>query len=127
MNTRIDELSKDWKIYVALLTGILTFLSQFVGLITNTRLPAQVRWLIGAVLLIITVYLFFLALSKRSLLLEPKRFLLSPDNPDDLVGREQEVRHIAGQCAEHALVFLIGDSGCGKTALIRAGLAHGLR
>ncbi len=69
-------------------------------------------------------FLFYLvqALTQRSRLKQPDRFLITKDNPDHLKGREEEVADLRRITAAHALVFLEGESGCGKSALARVGL-----
>jgi energy-coupling factor transporter ATP-binding protein EcfA2/Xaa-Pro aminopeptidase len=39
------------------------------------------------------------------------------------IGREEEVREIAGDIEDHRLIFLTGQSGCGKSTLIEHGVA----
>ncbi len=134
VNPRLQKLASDWKTYVALVAAAATAMSAFTDLVSKAadtvsglkNLSPQARWLVAAVFLVLTIVFLLAALSRRSLLLEPKRFLLSSENPEHLVGREEEVAHLARQCSRHSMVFLTGDSGTGKSALVRAGLAHGL-
>jgi len=134
VSPRLQKLALDWKTYIALVAAAATAVSVFTDLVTRLAgtvsafksLSPEVRWLVAAVFLALTIIFLLAALSRRSVLLEPKRFLLSSDNPEHLVGREEEVAHLARQCGRHSMVFLTGDSGTGKSALVRAGLAHGL-
>jgi energy-coupling factor transporter ATP-binding protein EcfA2 len=60
--------------------------------------------------------------SRRSRLLRPDRFVISADDPEHLVGRDEEVKELAKACEQNALVFLQGESGAGKSALVLGGL-----
>ena len=61
-------------------------------------------------------------LGRRSILLRPERFVISADDPEHLVGRDEEVKALAKACEQNALVFLQGESGTGKSALVLGGL-----
>ena len=61
-------------------------------------LPPEARWFVAAVFLVLTVVLLLATLSRRSVLLKKERFLLSSEDPEHLVGREEEVAHLARQC-----------------------------
>ncbi len=130
MSPRLQKLATDWKTYLALLTAAgaaSSLLTDVVKKATETfsvlkGLPPEARWLVAGVFLVLTVIFLVGALSRRSILLEPKRFLLSSENPEHLAGREEEVEHLARQCRRHSLVFLEGVSGSGKSSLVRAGL-----
>jgi hypothetical protein len=67
-----------------------------------------------------------LARSKRSRLLQPDRFDLDPANPRHLKGRERDVANLLDACVDAPLVELTGESGSGKTALVRSGLIPAL-
>jgi hypothetical protein len=86
------------------------------------NLPEPFRWTFAALLFLIALFLLGASLRRRSVLVRPERFLLSADDPEHLVGREQEIRELAGECARHPLVWLLGESGSGKSALVKAGL-----
>ncbi len=134
VNPRLQKLALDWKTYVALVAAVGMAMSALTATVKGAAdtvsvfkgLPTEARWFVAAVFLVLTVVFLLAALSRRSILLEPKRFLLSSENPDHLVGREEEMAHLARQCERHRMVFLVGDSGTGKSSLARAGLAHGL-
>jgi membrane protein implicated in regulation of membrane protease activity len=125
VNPRLQKLASDWKTYVALVAAAATAMSAFTDLVSKAAdtvaglksLSPEARWLVAAVFLVLTIVFLLAALSRRSVLLEPKRFLLSSENPEHLVGREEEVAHLARQCSRHSMVFLTGDSGTGKSAL----------
>jgi hypothetical protein len=134
VNPRLQKLALDWKTYVALVAAAATAMSAFTDMVSKAAdtvsglksLSPEARWFVAGVFLVLTVVFLLSALSRRSLLLDPDRFLLSSDNPEHLIGREEEVVNLAQQCGRHALVFLDGDSGTGKSSLVRAGLAHRL-
>ena len=135
MNPRLTKLTSDWKAYVALLTGTAAGISAGTGLVKTATegikalqgLPVETKWIVAAIFALVTVLFIVAALSRRSELKDQERFLISADDPNQLVGREEEIKHLAVQCQRHGMVFLTGDSGSGKSALVRAGLAHSLR
>ena len=67
-------------------------------------------------------YLLWLAIKGKSRLLRPERFIVRPETPGFLIGREPEVNDLGGLCIREQLIFLFGESGCGKSALVRGGL-----
>ena len=86
------------------------------------QLPWWSQWAVSAFLVIIAFYLIRAAFAGKSRLLRPERFLIQPDEPRFLKGREHEVQELGQLCDREPLVFLDGESGCGKSALICAGL-----
>jgi hypothetical protein len=62
-----------------------------------------------------------------SRLKRPEVFDLKASRPEDLVGRERDVRDLKALVEERALVFLVGKSGAGKSAFVAAGLLPALR
>lgn len=64
---------------------------------------------------------------RSSRLLRPEAFELRATRPEDLIGREQDVADLAGLVADNRLVFLIGESGAGKSALVSIGLVPRLQ
>jgi hypothetical protein len=134
VNPRLQKLALDWKAYVALVAAAGTAMSVLTDTVTKVTstvsafkgLPLEARWIVAAVFLVISIVFLVAALRRRSQLREKERFLLSSENPEHLVGREEEVGHLARQCGRHSMVFLVGDSGSGKSSLVRAGLTHSL-
>lgn len=86
------------------------------------QLPWWSQWAVSAFLVIIAFYLIRAAFAGKSRLLRPERFLIQPDEPRFLKGREREVQGLGQLCDREPLVFLDGESGCGKSALVCAGL-----
>jgi energy-coupling factor transporter ATP-binding protein EcfA2 len=134
LNPRLQKLASDWKTYVVLLAAAGTAISTLSATVSGVGdavkifkdLPPEALWALAGVFLVIAILALASALSRHSILREPQQFLLSPENPQHLAGREEEVRKLAGQCARHAMVFLTGDSGSGKSSLVRAGLVPAL-
>jgi hypothetical protein len=52
---------------------------------------------------------------------------LQTDNADHLVGREEDITRLFQHCIEAQQIYLVGESGAGKTALLRAGVLPVLR
>jgi hypothetical protein len=49
---------------------------------------------------------------------------LDPRSPEQLIGRREDLDRLLNALA-NPLVFLVSESGCGKSALLRAGVAQG--
>jgi hypothetical protein len=62
---------------------------------------------------------------RRSKLL--RRIVLRRDQVEHLKGREEEIAQLAEDCSQFSLVFLLGESGAGKSALVLSGLIPRLR
>lgn len=58
-----------------------------------------------------------------SLLVDPDALRLDPQVPEQLVGRQEDLTKLLRVLANR-LVFLVGESGCGKTALLEAGVTR---
>ena len=86
------------------------------------QLPWWSHWAVSAVLVIIAFYLIRVGFADKPRLLRSERFLIQPDEPRFLKGREREVQELGQLCDHESLVFLDGESGCGKSALVCAGL-----
>jgi hypothetical protein len=85
-------------------------------------LPAWGWAALAAVLLLLGIWQLVVWRQKRSELVRPETLRLERDNPEHLVGREDDVAALEQKCRGHGLGFLEGDSGSGKSALVRAGL-----
>jgi Novel STAND NTPase 1 len=88
-------------------------------------LPAWVSS--GATILIIAAFGFLLWRSFRrfaqaSRLEQPDSFTLHPTGPASLIGRTDDLARLLNSVKRNRLVLLDGDSGCGKSALVSAGL-----
>jgi hypothetical protein len=59
-----------------------------------------------------------------SRLIDPEALKLDPQSPEQLVGRREDLDKLLKALA-NPLVFLVSESGCGKSALLRAGVAQG--
>jgi hypothetical protein len=88
------------------------------------------KWqLLAAALVLVaaSVWVFLLSRRRRSVLLRPEALRLGRDNPAHLVGRVQDIADLTRLCREQSLVFLEGESGAGKSALLQAGLVPALK
>jgi len=88
------------------------------------------EWQLGvAALALVAVswWLFRLSRRRRSVLLRPEALRLERANPAHLFGRREDIDQLARLCREESLVFLEGESGAGKSALLQAGLVPALR
>ena len=86
------------------------------------------RWAIIGFLLVLGVLVWIRRSYKsRSRLLQPEAFRLQPNNPSHLKGRAAEIDDLRDACNASPLVWLVGESGCGKTALVLSGLIPALQ
>jgi len=88
------------------------------------------EWQLGvAALALVAVswWLFRLSRRRRSILLRPEALRLSRANPAHLVGRREDIDQLTRLCREEALVFLEGESGAGKSAILQVGLVPALK
>lgn len=126
----LDRITNRTAALSALLVGITALVNSFSDLSSKLldkfeilqQLPSWSQWVISALLIIIALYLIKTAFAGKSRLLHPERFLIQPDEPRFLKGREREVQELGQLCNREPLVFLDGESGCGKSALVCAGL-----
>src|SRR5579871_6090960 len=130
MTPRLQRVATDWKTYLGLIAAAGAALTAFEGFFNHVKsavklfddLPPEARWVAVGVLVLAALIAWVAALGGRSVLQRPDRFILSADDPRCLAGREQDVKDLAAECERNPLVFLIGESGAGKSALLQAGL-----
>jgi hypothetical protein len=130
MPPRLQQLATDVKTYLAALTGLTTLLGAFTDVFKKLpelhsafhTLPPEARWIAVSGLGLLTVILLFAAGRRRSVLRKPERFRVEADNPHYLVGREEHITALIEACERTPLVFLVGESGAGKSALVQAGV-----
>lgn len=79
-------------------------------------------WIVVAALLVACVVLVARARSRWSILLRPEALRLDRNNPHHLVGRADDIERLAERCVTDPVTLLEGESGAGKSALVRAGL-----
>jgi len=131
MSPRLQRLATDWKtalagLGIAVSAGLAAateLVNKLALAIAGVKdLPSEAKWLAAALLAALAVLALVSALGRRSTLLRPERFVISADDPEHLVGRDDEVKALAKACEQNALVFLQGESGAGKSALVQGGL-----
>ncbi len=129
------------KSITAVVSAISGFLAVLPGLSKNCRegveeatklklnLPPWAWLLIALVLLVSGALLsldkikrLFKKLTERSSLRRPEALWLRADRPDHLIGREGDVERLTKLCKDFRLIFLVGESGAGKSALLQSGL-----
>jgi hypothetical protein len=114
---------------VALLAAVTTLVAGLLALrIDVLKLERGTGLLLGFFFLIPFVVLILMWLRSRSRgasrLIDPDALNLDPQSREQLVGRREDLDRLLNALA-NPLVFLIGESGCGKTALLRAGVEQG--
>jgi hypothetical protein len=115
--------------------GVVAFFTALNTLFDKVKDTSKVlagfdKWQLGAAtvaLFALSLWLFRLSRRRRSVLLRPEALRLGRDNPAHLVGRVQDIADLTRLCREQSLVFLEGESGAGKSALLQAGLVPALK
>jgi len=86
------------------------------------------RWVLAGGLLIPGLLALVLLLDRRrrrSRLLDPDALIIRPE--EHLVGRDDDIQNVSRLCDSESLIWLVGESGVGKSALLQAGLVPKLR
>jgi len=104
----------------------------FIGLSTLSKsldalplLPASplLRWVIAiAFAALATIIGRRLLPGRPAKLIRSDIFFVRPDRAEHLKGRGEDIERLFSLCRQQAEVFLVGESGAGKSALIQSGL-----
>ncbi len=124
---KLGKLIDQWR---GLLAGIAALLVAFVGVHKALTDLDFGKWswpeiAVGAVAIgllgIVTVRSRKAHVSR---LVDPDALKLDPQSPEQLVGRREDLDKLL-KALVNPLVFLVSESGCGKSALLRSGVAQG--
>jgi hypothetical protein len=87
------------------------------------KVLASLDWwawtIVGTVAVICGIYIRF---TRYSQLMKIDALRIDPDNPAHLIGRADKINKLEELCRNNFLVNLVGESGAGKSALVRSGL-----
>jgi hypothetical protein len=90
--------------------------------------PLAWSWREIAYASVATTFVVFVTFRSRreqaSRLLDADALRLDPQSPEHLIGRRDDLNKLLNALA-NPLVFLVSESGCGKSALLRAGVVPG--
>lgn len=122
------------KSVAGLLTAVLAVWAAYDKAIATFVEPLGIpSWIpkVGAAL-VIALLLWVLIRSFRSFarasrLERPDAFSLKPTGPDTLIGRADDLATLVTTVKQNRVVLLDGESGCGKSALVSAGLVPVLK
>jgi hypothetical protein len=124
---QLGKLVDQWK---GLLTAIGLLLAAIVG-IRKALIDLDLRtwsWPEISAVAVAALLLAIVAVRSRrahtSRLIDPEALKLDPQSPEQLVGRREDLEKLLRALA-NPLVFPVSESGCGKSALLRAGVAQG--
>jgi conflict system STAND superfamily ATPase len=118
---------------IVAIVGFVTVLLQLLDGITKFRQKARLpdiideRFVFFFILIGLGVWLLINGLSRRSRLLLPEHLIIRNDKPEHLKGRNDDISAVSNLCHQWPVVGLVGESGVGKTALLRAGLGPTLK
>jgi hypothetical protein len=124
---RLGKLLDQWK---GLIAGITLLSAAGIGLWQEfLKLdPWRWSWRELCFVLLATVLVAGVAFRSRrvnaSRLVDPDALKLDPQSPEQLVGRREDLDKLLSTLTNR-LVFLVSESGAGKSALLRAGVAQG--
>src|SRR5208337_2709052 len=115
-----------------LISGVLTAVGGLIGtgneIINSIKgLPLSASVALYAAIFIFGIWMLVKWRTRHSHLLKPDALRLDRDNAEHLVGRADDINYLLQQCLAKQIVFLEGESGSGKSALVRAGLLRKLR
>jgi hypothetical protein len=125
---KLVETFNQFQVAVAAIAAILATIGvDKAGLINTLQNP--IAWTAREVLFfgLVAVVLAFILLRQRyqnvSRLKDTNGLRLEPTEPRHLLGRGEDLSRIL-RALDRELVFLVGDSGSGKSALLQAGICH---
>jgi hypothetical protein len=115
---------------IVALGGVLSAVAGIVGNFTDFfgkidalhKLPGWAFWITSCALFLLCLWLLIKWRTRHSVLLKPDALRLERDNAEHLVGRADDINNLLQKCVANQIVFLEGESGSGKSALVRAGL-----
>src|SRR5271165_46575 len=125
--TKLRQLTDQWQ---TLLTSVGLLIAAAVGIWKNVLSwnPWAWSWVQIVLVLLAIAAVAAVALRSRrahlSRLADPEALKLDPRSPEQLIGRREDLEKLLSALA-NPLVFLVSESGCGKSALLRAGVAAG--
>ncbi len=108
--------------FLAAVGGGAEWLQKVLDGLIGTRAALLASWFIPAVTAIGLVAWGASTTRKRSTLKNNAAFDLHVNGREQLFGRENDVRNLLEAISVKRIVFLTGDSGAGKSALVAAGL-----
>lgn len=112
---------------IATLVGVLT--GWFQKALEVIHLP-QAAPLLGVVIIgAATLYLWrdYRRFFRQSRIEQPDKFTLLATTPESLIGRDRDLNLLFQTVMQKRIVLLDGESGCGKSALVGAGLVPRLQ
>jgi len=128
--------SGDTQKQIQFISGIVVALGGLVGGVAELfgktikafdQFPFWAAWIGYATLFLLGSWLLIKWRTRHSRLLTPDALRLERDNIDHLVGRAEDIQNLLQQCLTKQIVFLEGESGSGKSALVRSGLMPRLK
>ncbi len=133
-----EQTQKQLLLFAALISGGGGVVSAIGGVIGNftdlfgkvdalNKLPFWAFWMASCALLLLGLWLLIKWRARYSRLLKPEALRLDRNNSEHLVGRSADIENLLQQCLLKPIVFLEGESGSGKSALIRSGLLPKLK
>jgi hypothetical protein len=121
-----DPLRWSWPELSFFVLTILLVTGLWTGLLNLD--PSKWSWREPGFLLLAILLVAGLTVRSRrasaSRLIDPDALKLDPRSPEQLIGRREDLDRLLNALA-NPLVFLVSESGCGKSALLRAGVAQG--
>lgn len=125
-------ISENTQKQLLLISGILTAAGGLIGAAAEIIKKTIGLPLWAAVALYVAIFLLGIWMlakwrTRHSRLLKPDALMLDRDSSEHLVGRADDINNLLRRCLAKQITFLEGESGSGKSALVRAGLLPKLK
>jgi hypothetical protein len=113
--------------FLAALAALSAKLADYFGFLgpllpQSLQISSSAQTAVATMVVLLGLFFVWNGLRVRSRLLRPDALLIVPDRPEHLEGRAEDIERVTKVCRQNRMVCLIGESGAGKTALLRAGL-----
>ena len=120
MDKRISLATAILGLLAAFITFAVKYNYLFVSLFQG--FSGKIAIVLAAILILVGLFAFWKSRNARgSRLADPDALRLNPESLDKLVGRDDDLTKLRNALTQ-PLVFLVGESGCGKSALLRIGI-----
>jgi hypothetical protein len=123
-----ESAQKQLQLIGGIVSAVLGIIINVTDLINKVPgLPRHTSWVLGGAIFLFGIWMLVKWRTRYSRLLKPDALRLDRENAEHLVGRAEDINNLLQQCLAKQIVFLEGESGSGKSALVRAGLLTKLK
>ncbi|SDH74676.1 ATP-binding protein [Roseospirillum parvum] len=127
MENKINRVGAPLVALGVIIGAIKTLLLDFSDIAATLESSETIIFFLLSLFLIVSGVFIKLLSRRQSILCRPEALRLVRNNRAHLTGRDDDIESLIHSCRTHPLVFLVGASGAGKSALLQAGLLQDLR